>query len=176
MIIAYKIHNIYYQSKGYNIYDIQYPLLEKELLINKYNLKKSGLTKEYWINNTKIISNQIRTTFNYINDLSVDYDNKTMVLFCKCERIECDPFIFYESDIEEEYILYEGNNNGVKIELKEYPKYFTLEYIVKVIKNKNYKIIVKNIIFYLVRVIYFYSVMFNKIKGFKFARDYIRCY
>ena len=52
-----------------------------------------------------------------------------MVLFCKCERIECDPFIFYESDIEEEYILYEGNNNGVKIELKEYPKYFTLEYI-----------------------------------------------
>ncbi|MBE17950.1 MAG: hypothetical protein CMH79_04225 [Nitrospinae bacterium] len=129
MIIAYKIHNIYYQSKGYNIYDIQYPLLEKELLINKYNLKKSGLTKEYWINNTKIISNQIRTTFNYINDLSVDYDNKTMVLFCKCERIECDTFIFYESDIEEEYILYEGNNNGVKIELKEYPKYFTLEYI-----------------------------------------------
>ena len=137
MIIAYKIHNIYYQSKGYNIYDIQYPLLEKELLINKYNLKKSGLTKEYWINNTKIISNQIRTTFNYINDLSVDYDNKTMVLFCKCERIECDPFIFYESDIEEEYILYENIVDDIIIQMKDYNEYLTIEYICEEVNQFN---------------------------------------
>ena len=59
------------------------------------------------------------------------------------------------------------------IPLRFEAQYFTLAYIMKAIKNKKYKSLVNNIIFYTARVIYFYRVMFKKISGFKFSRKYI---
>jgi hypothetical protein len=54
-------------------------------------------------------------------------------------------------------------------------RYFTISYIKNNLKNRNYKNLLKNIIYYPARVKFFYVVMLTKMMGFKFSCEYINC-
>jgi len=59
--------------------------------------------------------------------------------------------------------------------LKFEMRYFSYQYLTDKIKKNDYKVLILNFIYYPLRVVYFYRVMFNKIIGFKFNREYISC-
>jgi len=54
-------------------------------------------------------------------------------------------------------------------------RYFSIKYITQAMKNHNYKHLLNNVIFYPIRVSYFYKVYVQKLAGFKFSKNYIRC-
>lgn len=54
-------------------------------------------------------------------------------------------------------------------------RFFTIKYITNSIKNKLYKKILINLMFYPKRIIYFYSVYFNVLSGFSFNSRYLKC-
>ena len=110
-----------------NIYNIQIPLRDKNKIIQKYGLLEKGKIKEYWINNVNIISNQNNLIFQYINDISANYDKKNEILIQEYTLIPCIAFSFYTPDIEEEYYLYESIVDDSRIRLKEFNNYLTLE-------------------------------------------------
>ena len=76
---------------------------------------------------TIIISNQNNLIFQYINDISANYDKKNEILIQEYTLIPCIAFSFYTPDIEEEYYLYESIVDDSRIRLKEFNNYLTLE-------------------------------------------------
>ena len=81
--------------------------------------------KEYWINNVQIISNG-DLQFNKIIDRDVKYHNNYLIQ--EYDKFESDKFSFYESHLEEEYILYENIRKDVTIIVKKYEDFITLMY------------------------------------------------
>lgn len=94
-------------------------------LIDKYNLKCKGDIKEYWINNVRIISNN-SLLFHRIIDKEICFSNNYIIQ--QYDIYECDKFGFYESHLEEKYILYENIINDIKINVKKYDNFITLTY------------------------------------------------
>tara|TARA_B110000285_G_C15131735_1_gene624045 strand:- start:2207 stop:2626 length:420 start_codon:yes stop_codon:yes gene_type:complete len=111
-----------------DFYDEQLDNKEKQKIIDKYNLINKGFYKQYWMNNVMIQMNKSNKSFKYIKDIKVFYDKSDNVLVHEYETKECDPFGFYDPDIESEYNLYDLEIDGVTIILKDFKEYFTLEY------------------------------------------------
>ena len=95
-------------------------------LIDRYKLVCKDKVKEYWINNVMILSNNSNVTFNKIIDKEILFDNNYLIQ--ELVMNECKPFNFHITDLELEYILYENTINDIKIILKKYNDYITLEY------------------------------------------------
>jgi hypothetical protein len=95
-------------------------------LINKYKLVCKDDVKEYWINNVMILSNNSNVTFNKVIDKEILFDNNYLIQ--ELVMSECKPFNFHNTDLELEYILYENIIDNIKIILKKYNDYITLEY------------------------------------------------
>ena len=112
------INNTFYDHKLSNKY--------LSHLIDKYDLICKGDVKEYWINNVQIISTNDDLQFNKIIDRDVEYHNNYLIQ--EYDKLECDKFSFYESHLEEEYILYGNIVKGVKIIVKKYKDFITLMY------------------------------------------------
>lgn len=100
----------------------------KNSYLDKYNLIDKGFYKQYWINNVLVQMNDSNKSFKYVRDVSISYDKLDNVLVHEYETKECESFGFYDSDIESEYNLHESDIDGVKIMLKDFKEYFTLEY------------------------------------------------
>jgi hypothetical protein len=95
-------------------------------LIEKYKLVCKDKVKEYWINNVMILSNNSNLTFNKVIDKEILFDNNYLIQ--ELVMSECKPFNFHKTDLELEYILYENIIDNIKIILKKYNDYITLEY------------------------------------------------
>ena len=95
-------------------------------LIKKYELKLMGPIKEYWINNVLIISNKKDIKFFKIIDKEITYENNYLIQEYISKN--CSPFNFKNVHLEDEYILYENTLNNIKIILKKYEDYITLEF------------------------------------------------
>ena len=112
-----KINDEFYDHKLNNEYLSQ--------LIDRYDLICKDKVKEYWVNNVQIISNG-DLQFNKIIDRDVQYHNNYLIQ--EYDKLECDKFSFYESHLEEEYILYENIIKDVTIIVKKYEDFITLMY------------------------------------------------
>jgi hypothetical protein len=110
-----------------DIYDIKIPLSMKDEIINNYKLEPHGPVKEYWINNVKIISNNDGFLFDYFIDENSEIDLDLNILIEKYKKVESHSFNFYDSDIEEEYELYQKKNKEYIVQMKIYEKYLVLE-------------------------------------------------
>ena len=110
-----------------DIYDIKIPLSMKDEIINNYKLEPYGQVKEYWINNVKIISNNDGFLFDYFIDENSEIDLDLNILIEKYKKVESQSFNFYDSDIEEEYELYQKKNKEYLVQMKIYEKYLVLE-------------------------------------------------
>jgi len=123
------------------IYNCKIPLKKSEELIQKYNLEFIGMVKEYWENNVRIILINNKLNFNFIQDISINYNKSKKVLIHEFNSRPCQPYNFYQVDQEEEYKLYETTNDDITIQLKEYTEYLTLTYL----SNHKSKILKFNI-------------------------------
>ena len=115
----------YSNSRDENIYDIRFPLSEKDNILNEHDLQFKYHEKVYFLNNVVIKINPNGTFFNYENDISINV--KDYFIIREYETLNCPRFSFYKSDVEEEYNLYENEDSSIK--LKEYGNYFTFEII-----------------------------------------------
>tara|TARA_Y100001935_G_scaffold133288_2_gene110352 strand:+ start:7080 stop:7466 length:387 start_codon:yes stop_codon:yes gene_type:complete len=115
----------YSNPKGKNIYDIRFPLSEKDKIINDNDLSFKFHEKVYFLNNVIIKINPDGIFFNYENDISIHVNDQFIVR--EYETLVCPKFSFYKSDVEEEYKLYENGDSSIK--LKEYNDYYTFEMI-----------------------------------------------
>lgn len=115
----------YSNSKDENIFDIRFPLLEKENLLKKHGLQLKYHEKIYFLNNVVIKINPNGTFFNYENDISINVKDDFIIR--EYEILNCSKFSFFNSDIEEEYNLYENEDSSIR--LKEFNDYFTFEMI-----------------------------------------------
>ena len=115
----------YSNPKGENIYDIRFPLSEKDNVLNEHDLQFKYHEKMYFLNNVVIKINPNGTFFNYENDISINVKGDFVIR--EYETLNCPKFSFYKSDVEEEYNLYENGDSS--IQLKEYHDYFTFEMI-----------------------------------------------
>ena len=97
-----------------------------QFIINKFNLQSKGVFKEYWDKNVKILSNKGLLTYNYINDLSVRFENDYIINEFESEK--CIHYNFYEVDSEENYTLYENEIDSIKYILKVYDTYLSFSY------------------------------------------------
>lgn len=95
---------------------------KKKQYIRKYSLYNKGVIKEYWINNIKIINDNL----NIINDKSIIYKDNFLIQEFTKQSIQ--NFQFYHSDTEYEYVLYESVLNNIIIRLKEFKNCMTLEF------------------------------------------------
>lgn len=95
-------------------------------LIDKYDLICKGAIKEYWINNIQIISTNDDLQFNKIIDRNIQFNDNYLIQ--EYDIFESDKFNFYESHLEEEYIMYENTINEIKIIIKKYKDFITLMY------------------------------------------------
>ena len=115
-----KINDEIFNNK-ININKLQY-------LIDKYNLICKNIEKEYWINNVQILSNNNYSIFSFkkIIDKKITYNGNYLIQ----EYIskECKSFNFHESKLENKYVLYENIIDNIKIILKKYDDFITLEY------------------------------------------------
>ena len=109
------------------IYDIKLPLSMKSNLINKYQLEYYGKVKEYWINNVKILFLENRFIFDYFVAEETSIDQDLNIIIEKYNKMECIPFNFYNTDIEEEYELYQIEQCDYIIQIKIYKNYLVLE-------------------------------------------------
>ena len=125
---CFKIDNDFYNHK----LDISY--LSK--LISKYDLIYINHFKEYWINNVQIISDKNNIQFYRIIDNNINYNNNYILV--EYNRTNCDKFNFNETDLEEEYILYENIINDIKIKVKKYDNFITLMYESKKYIDNNF--------------------------------------
>ena len=114
------INDIFYDEKIENKFKNKY--------LSKYKLIKKGSVKQYWINNVVVHMTDSNKLFNYVRDISVHFDKLNNVLVHEYVKENCDPFGFYVVDIENEYNLYESEIDNVKVLLKDFKEYFTLEY------------------------------------------------
>ena len=118
-----------------NFYDIKLDLSNKDNNIKKFNLQNKGLNKIYYKNNICIESNNKNIKYFKKVDLNINYKNN--YLYSEFNIEEINSFPFYETDYEEEYILFENTIDDVKIQLKEYKNYCELEFITNDLKNSN---------------------------------------
>ncbi len=122
----------YSKSKDENIFDIRFPLSEKDKVLKEKKLQFKYKEKVYFLNNLVITVNPNGNFFYYENDISIKIDDNFIVR--EYETSSCSKFNFYESDLEEEYNLYENEDSSIK--LKEFDEYYTLE----IISSKGLKI------------------------------------
>ena len=125
MLLITKVTSVHQDD----VYDIRINLLQKEDLINKYSLQEYGVYKEYWINNVNIISNKKNTSFYSMVDICSNLDIEEHLLFQEIDKKEREAFTFYQTNIEEKYILYENTINDVVIKLKEFNDFLTLDFL-----------------------------------------------
>ena len=118
----------YYYCKHINdnFYNSKININNLSSLINKYNLELKTHIKEYWINNVLIFSNKNNIEFYKICDKEIKYKNNYIIQEYNIE--DCPPFNFNDTHMEDEYILYENIINNIKIILKKYDNYMTLEF------------------------------------------------
>ena len=129
------MYNYYFCSKiNDEFYDHKLDLNKLSYLIDKYDLICKNKVKEYWINNVNIISYDTLSFYKII-DNTIIYDNNYLIH--NYDKKSCAPFNFHETNIEDEYILYENMINNIKIIVKEYDDYITLHYESKNIINNN---------------------------------------
>ena len=137
------MYNYYYCNElKDNFYENKIDFKKLNFLIDKYELIDEGTHKEYWINNILIISNKNTIEFKKIIDEEIEYENNYLIQ--KYEEKECIPFNFNESHSEESYILYENTINDIKIQLKKYDNYITIQYISENIIN------IDNFLYYII--------------------------
>ena len=120
------------------IYDERIEKSKLPYFIDCYSLINHGKTREYWINNVEIIKNKDKETFNYVNDLDITIEGDKVIREYTIK--ECIPFLFSEVDCQEEYNLYIGLTNNVKVIVKESLEYLTIEFIsdnIESFKNIN---------------------------------------
>ena len=115
----------YSNSRDENIYDIRFPLSEKDNILNEHDLQFKYHEKVYFLNNVVIKINPNGTFFNYENDISINVKGDFVIR--EYETLNCPRFSFYKSDVEEEYKLYENGDSSII--LKEYHDYFTFEMV-----------------------------------------------
>ena len=121
------MYNYYFCSKINNdFYDHKLDINKLSYLINKYDLKYEGSVKEYWINNVLIISNKKDIEFFKIIDKEITYENNYLIQEYISKN--CISFNFNNIHLEDEYILYENTLKNIKIILKKYKDYITLEF------------------------------------------------
>ena len=121
------MYNYYFCSKiDDEFYDHKLDISHLPKLIDKYDLKYINHIKEYWINNVQIISDKDNIQFYKIIDKNIYFDNNYIQQ--EYQISNCDKFNFNESDLEEEYILYENIINDIKIKVKKYDNFITLMY------------------------------------------------
>ena len=108
-----------------NTFDEKISKEELNNLIQKYSLEKKGCIKEYWINNVQIISHDGELSYNYINDITIEKIDNFLIQEFKSSK--CNPFNFYKTDLEYEYILYTNLVNNVLVNIKEFNDYLTIE-------------------------------------------------
>ena len=125
------------------IYNNKININKLPFLIKKYNLNYKNAIKEYWINNVQIISDKNKFNFYKIFDKNVNYIDEYLIKEYTIK--ECPQFNFNESHLEDEYILYENIINNIKIILKKYSEYITLEFETDNLINNN-KFLCYNII------------------------------
>ena len=109
-----------------NIYNIKINLNQIDDLIKKYNLKLINKTKIYYKNNIIIISDKKNIIFKKIIDKEIYKEKNLLIYNFNSETIN--PFVFYECDFEEEFILYKNSIKNVDIELKIFNKHCELEF------------------------------------------------
>jgi len=118
-----------------NFYNNKININKLSYLIKKYDLKFISPIKEYWLNNIKIISDKNNINFYKIYDKNINYYNEYLIHEYLLENSE--PFNFNKTNLEEEYILYENTINDIKIILKKYIDYITLEFETNNLINNN---------------------------------------
>ena len=130
------MYKYYYCKKiNENFYNSKIKLDKFSYLIKKYNLKYKNYIKEYWINNVLILSNNNDIKFYKIYDKDIQYKNEYIIKSYDINK--CIPFNFNKSHSEEEYILYENIINDIKIVLKKFSEYITLEFESNNLINNN---------------------------------------
>ena len=125
----------YYKLNNYKFYYNKINLNKLSYLIKKYDLNLKYNVKEYWINNVLIISNKDNIKFYKINDKDIKFQNEYIIK--SYDINECISFNFNNTDLEEEYILYENIINDIKVILKQYSEYITLEFESNNLINNN---------------------------------------
>lgn len=115
----------YSNAKDKNLYDIRFPLSEKDNVLTEYKLQFKYHEKIYFLNNVVINVNENGSFFNYENDISINIKDDFIIR--EYETEVCPRFSFYKSDIEDEYKLYENEDSSIR--LKEYNEYYTFEII-----------------------------------------------
>ena len=127
----------YYHCKliNDNFYKNKINLNKLSYLIKKYDLNLKYNVKEYWINNVLIISNKDDIKFYKINDKDIKFQNEYIIK--SYDIYECIPFNFNKTHLEEEYILYENIINDIKVILKQYSEYISLEFESNNLINNN---------------------------------------
>ena len=118
-----------------NFYNNKINLNKLSYLIKKYDLNFKNNIKEYWINNVLIISNKDDIKFYKINDKDIKFQNEYIIK--SYDINECISFNFNNTDLEEEYILYENIINDIKVILKQYSEYISLEFESNNLINNN---------------------------------------
>jgi hypothetical protein len=118
-----------------NFYNNKINLNKFSYLIKKYDMNLKYNVKEYWINNVLIISNKVDIKFYKINDKDIKFQNEYIIK--SYDINECIPFNFNNTHIDEEYILYENIINDIKVILKQYSEYITLEFESNNLINNN---------------------------------------
>ena len=132
------MYNYYYCDKLNNkFYNQKININNLPSLINKYKLINKGIIKEYWINNIKITSNNSEIKFYKVLDKNIFYKNNYLIQ--EYDQYDMNPFNFYETHLENEYILYENTIEDIDIFLKKYDDYITIEFCSKnLINNDNF--------------------------------------
>tara|TARA_B100001057_G_scaffold452122_1_gene495777 strand:+ start:114 stop:518 length:405 start_codon:yes stop_codon:yes gene_type:complete len=115
-----------FKEKKANIFNVKKDLNELQKFIDLYNLESKGIHKSFFKNNCLVISNEFITK-TYKIKLKDSY-SKNNYLYIDFDKELINNFTFYDSDYEEEYILYENIIDSVIINVKVYPDYFELEY------------------------------------------------
>jgi len=138
------MYNYYFCSEiNDEFYDHKLDKNKLKYFIDRYKLISKGLVKEYWLNNVNILSNDGSLSFRKIIDNTISYKNKYLIH--NYDINECVIFNFYESHLEDEYILYEKIYDNIKIIIKEYTDYITLHYESENIINNNKLLYYNNI-------------------------------
>ena len=132
------MYNYYYCDKLNNkFYNQKININNLPSLINKYKLINKGIIKEYWINNIKITSNNSEIKFYKVLDKNIFYKNNYLIQ--EYDQYDMNPFNFYETHLENEYILYKNTIEDIDIFLKKYDDYITIEFCSKnLINNDNF--------------------------------------
>ena len=124
-----------FKEKKENIFNIKKDLNELQKFIDLYNLKSKGIHKSFFRNNCLIISNESKIE-TYKIKLKDSY-SKNNYLYIEFDKELIETFTIYESDYEEEYILYENKIDSVVINIKEFVDYFEIEYNTDDLDNFN---------------------------------------